>query len=230
MKSKEIYDIFSRKKSIIKEEPAQRVIVDHREKNSLVIAKLIKLGFEVEFRELKIADYIVQNVAIERKTISDFISSMLNKRLLHQIEELKQYQNKLLIIEGLEEQELYSNNDYASGINPNAIRGFLLSITLKHKIPIIFSKNAEDTAKYIYLISKKQEKEISLITKKKATTKKEQLQFIVEGFPGIGPKTAKKLLGEFGSIKNIINASGEELKKALGKKSEIFKNLIDSKY
>ncbi len=230
MKSKEIYDIFSTKKTTHREEPPHKVIVDYREKNSLVVAKLMKLNFEIKFRELKVADYIVQNVAIERKTVSDFLSSMINKRLVKQLEEMQQYKNKLLLIEGIEEQELYSNKDFTSGINPNAIRGFLLSITLKHKIPIIFTKNEEDTAKYIYLISKKQDREMSLVTKKKATTKKEQLQFIVEGFPGIGPKTARKLLEKFGTIQNIINSPKEDLQKILGKKSEIFLDLIGREY
>jgi len=170
----------------------------------------------------------VKDVAIERKTVSDFISSMLNKRLLFQIEELKQYENKLLIIEGIDEQELYSDDN--EGVSGNAIRGFLLSILLKHKIPIIFTKDAEDTAKFIFVLAKKQEKETSFKAKKKSLNKKEQLQFIVEGFPGIGPKTAKKLLEEFKSIRNVINADDEQLKKILGKKSEIFRRIVEEGY
>jgi len=54
------------------------------------------------------------------------------------------------------------------------------------------------------------------------------LQFILEGFPGIGPTTAKKLLKKFKSIKKIINASEEELKEILGKKTETFLKIIDS--
>ena len=72
-----------------------------------------------------------------------------------QIEELQQYEKKLLIIEGIDEQELYSDED-TKGINPNAIRGFLLSILLKHNIPILFTKDYKDTAKFINLIAKKE--------------------------------------------------------------------------
>ena len=98
-------DIFSKKEQTIKKESQKkRIIVDYREKNSLVISKLIKLNFEIEFKELKVADYLVKDVAIERKTVSDFISSMLNRRLLKQLEELQQYPKKLLIIEGVDEQ------------------------------------------------------------------------------------------------------------------------------
>ena len=65
---------------------------------------------------------------------------------------------------------------------------------------------------------------------KKNPNKKERLQFILEGFPGIGPKTAQKLLKRFKSLKEIFNASEEDLKKILGKKAETLYELIHSKY
>jgi ERCC4-type nuclease len=227
---KKIHEIFSKKspKKITQEEIGE-IIADYREKNSLVPASLIKLGFKIKFQELKVADFIVKETAIERKTVSDFISSMINRRLIKQLEEIQQYSSKLLIIEGIEEKELYSDNQ-ENKINPNAIRSFLLSIVLKHKIPIIFTKNAEDTARFISVLYKKSQGEASLNASKKSFSKKEQLQYILESFPGIGPKTAKKLLENFGNIKNIINSPLEELEKILGKKAENFKKIIENKY
>lgn len=232
---KQIFDIFSKNKpkraggwGAGGGKPNPKIIVDYREKNSLVISELINLGIEIEFKELKVADYIVKDVAIERKTINDFISSMINKRLFNQIQELQQYKNKLLIVEGVDEQELYSDDE--SGVNGNAIRGFLLSIVLKHNIPIIFTKNYEDTARFISVLSKKQTKVIALKAKKRILNKKEQLQFIIESFPGIGPVTAKKLLTKFKTIQNIINAPEQELKKTIGKKAEVIKRLTEMKY
>lgn len=226
---KEIFNIFSKKHERIKnQEPKPKIIIDYREKNSLVASELIKLGFEIEFKELKVADYIIKGIAIERKTVNDFTSSMKNGHLINQLEELKQYENKLLIIEGIDEQELY-NEDNHLGMNPNSIRGFLLSILLKHKIPVIYTKNSEDTAKFIQVISRKKERETPLNITKKSLNKKEQMQFIIESFPGIGPTTAKKLLKEFKTIQNIINAPQEELKKVIGKKAEVFK-LVREEY
>ncbi|HPD81477.1 MAG TPA: ERCC4 domain-containing protein [Candidatus Pacearchaeota archaeon] len=232
--SPKLLDIFSQNKKKDKEvkktETIEKIIIDYREKNSLIASHLIKLGIEVEFKELKIGDYIVRNIVIERKTVSDFISSMINKRLLKQIEELKQYPNKLLIVEGISEKELYSSSEKEGGMNPNAIRGFLLSILLKHKIPVLFTKNSEDTAKFMNILFKKKEKEINLNAKKKTLSKKEQLQFIIESFPGIGPKKSKKLLEKFGSIQNIILAPTEELKKILGEKAKQIRKIIEEKY
>lgn len=229
LNSKPLFDIFSKKKfNSIENKPKENIIIDYREKNSLVASHLIKLGFNVEFKELKIGDYIVKDTIIERKTVNDFISSMLNHRLINQIEELKQYDNKLLIIEGISEQELYSDN--STGVSANAIRGFLLSILLKHKMPVLFSKDAEDTAKFISVLSKRKETEINLNAKKKTLNKKEQLQFIIESFPGVGPIKAKKLLKKFGSIQNVILASTEDLKDILGVKAESVREIIERKY
>jgi len=137
---KTIHNIFSKTEKIIKEKPREKIKItaDYREKNSFVPSELIALGIEIDFKELKVADFIVRDVAIERKTVADFISSMMNKRLSRQLEEIQQYEKRLLIIEGVEEQELYSED--SEGVNPNSIRGFLLSILLKYKVPILFTK------------------------------------------------------------------------------------------
>ena len=228
IESKSIFNIFSRKHHHLKKIEKKEVTIDYREKNSLVHVYLKKRGFEIEFKELKIGDYIVKGTVIERKTIPDFINSMINHHLLNQIEELKQHKNKLIIIEGFSEQNLYGQKD--ERVNAYAIRGFLLSIVLKHQIPIIFSENSEDTAKFIDILSSKKEKELNLNAKKRIFSGKEQLQFIIESFPGIGPKKAKKLLEKFGNIQNIILASEEDLKEILGKRAKEIRNIIESKY
>ncbi len=210
-----------------------RIIIDKREKNSLVIAELIEQEIDFELKQLVVADYLIKDIAIERKTVSDFITSMLNKRLVRQLHEIKQYPKQLLIIEGIDEHELY--NDEEKGMHGNAIRGMLLSIVLDMQIPIIFTKNYEDTAKFLILLKKRQErkpKEYSLQAARKARNIAEQQQFILEGFPGIGPATAKKLLKKFQTIKKIINASEKKLKKAKihDNKIKSMKKIIETEY
>jgi Fanconi anemia group M protein len=211
------------------------IIIDSREKNSLVISELVEQNISFEFRQLQVADYVIGNIAIERKTISDFISSMLSKRLLRQLIDLGQYPKKLLIIEGFDEQELYGDNDKSSGINPNAIRGMLLSTVLKFQVPIIFTKDYADTAKFLILLEKRQEKgekDISLRVRRKTSNIYDQQQMILEGFPGIGPSTAKALLKKFKTIKAIINANEKDLVKARLNKNKIaaMKKIIETKY
>ena len=214
-----------------------KVIVDNREKNSLVYSELVNLGVEVEFRHLALADYLITNeIAIERKTIDDFVMSMMNKRLLMQLSDMKKnFKKPILLIEGTEEQDIYKPARHPN-LHENAIRGMLLSVAADFGVPMILTKDYQDTAKYIMLLAKKNEKghkEISLKVKRKAFNVKEQKQMIIEGFPGIGPSLAKNIMKHFKSIKAFSNASQEELEKVpkLGKKkSVIIKALLDNSY
>jgi Fanconi anemia group M protein len=212
-----------------------KIIVDNREKNSLVLAELISGCMEVELRQLEVADYIIGDTAIERKTISDFISSMMNKRLLQQLNGLQQYPNRLVMIEGIDEHEFY-NDKNEGGIHANAIRGMILALIFDFATPVIFTKDSADSAKFLMVLAKRFEKknrETGLNPKRRAKSVPEQQQFIIEGFPGIGPVTAKNLLKRFRTIKAIINATPEELKKEKklnSKKAKIFSELINRVY
>ncbi len=238
IKVKPVFDIFSPSKKsqkIKKKISKQKIIVDHREKNSHVVHELESNGFVPEFHQLKVADYIINETAIERKTVQDFVSSMINKRLIKQLKELRQYPSRLLIIEGIDEQELYlKESEYleekTQRIHPNAIRGFLLSILLNYEIPMIFTKNAEDTVKFISILSKKKKRELPLNVNKKNLNKKERIQFILESFHGIGPKTARKLLKKFKTLKNIFSATEEQLEEAIGKKGKDMFKIIHTNY
>lgn len=211
------FNIFSTEKTPKKEKST--IIIDNREKNSLVPSELAKLNFNIKFEQLPLGDYILNNTMIERKTLSDLQSSIINKRIFSQLKDLQQT-NSILIIEGNK-----ANNDKI--IHPNALKGFLLSLSTDYKIPFIFSDNEKETALYISLLAKKPiNKEISLRQSRSSLSTEEQKQFILEGFPGIGPTTAKKLLKEFKSLKNIFNAKEEDLEKVLGKKLSSFRSLL----
>lgn len=209
------FNIFSNKKTK-KEFP--EIIADNREKNSLVISELINQNNKVKFEQLDIADYLINNIAIERKTKSDLANSIINKRIFSQIENLKKYKEYLLIIE---------EDNSQINMHENAIKGFILSTAIKSRIPVIFSNNSRETAKYLGIIARKKEKEVSLRQSRRPISKKEQIQFILEGFPNIGPIKAKALINKFKTIKNIANANKEELENILGKQSEEFHSLIN---
>lgn len=214
-------NIFSSKKSPEKK-PLPKITIDHREKNSLVASELSKLSFPIEFKQLPVADYLVNSTAIERKTISDLKSSIINKRIFSQLLELKQYPKHFLIIEG-EREELFDN----SILHENAVRGFLLAVALEYQVPLLFSKNEKETALYISVLAKKPEKtSLALRPSKIFKSKKEQLQFILEGFPNIGPAKAKALIKKFSSLKEMLNAPVEQLQEVLGKRAEEFKKLV----
>lgn len=211
---KEIENIFSKKKE--KEKPKEKIktiiILDSREKQSFIAANLREQGATIQFETLEIGDYLIKDTIIERKTFKDFQSSIIDKRLSNQIENIKKYEKRLLILEGF----YYNYSD--SRINENALRGMMLTLSLHHQIPIIFSEDEEDTARFLILIAKKEDRisqgklsENSLRVSKNLETLKEQKQFILEGFPGVGPSSARKLLENYKSLLEIFNSKKEEL-------------------
>jgi Fanconi anemia group M protein len=210
---KSVHNIFTRSSQKEKKEkcpnPKTKIIVDTREKQSLIVASLFEKKANIEFEQLEIGDYLIEDTIIERKTFSDFIGSIINKRLVGQLTNLKKYPKYFLILEG------FDYNYQKFNIHENAIRGMLISIATEFKIPIIFSEGFEDTAKFLILTAKKYEKpksENSLRQSKTLKSLEEQKQFILEGFPGIGPTLAKNLLKKFSTLKNIFNAGEDELK------------------
>ncbi len=214
------FNIFSKKRE---KSERMKIEVDNRERNSLVPSLLMKEGFEIEWKQLPVADYLINGVAIERKTVGDLKSSIVDKRIISQLLELKQYSKSFLFVEGITDENVYSG-----GIHENAFRGFILSVALEFKVPIVFTHNEEDTAKYLAVLARKKEKgDLGLRASKIGLTKEEQVQFILEGFPNVGVVKARKLIKKFGSLSGVFSASEEELRMILGKRAEEFRELLE---
>ena len=210
---KQIENIFSKSKTekeAICPNTKIPIIIDTREKQSLIASNLIKSNAKIDFEKLEIGDYLIQDTIIERKTFADLVGSILNKRLFDQLREIKKYPNHFLLIEG------FDYNYSRFNVHENAIRGMLLSVAIDYQVPIIYTEDEEDTANFLILTAKRYEKprpEIGLRPSKTFQTPEEQKQFILEGFPGIGPTTAKQLLENFSSLKEVFNTTEEKLKK-----------------
>ncbi|PWB55588.1 MAG: Hef nuclease [Candidatus Methanoperedenaceae archaeon] len=194
------------------EVPRVKVYVDKREIRSHVAHSLEKLGVEVILRTLEVGDYVVSDrVGIERKASEDFLSTFLDGGdLFSQISDLaRAYRSPLLIIEG---EGIYSKRQ----IHPNAIRGALSTIAIDFGVPVLFTRDEEDTAALISVIAKREQagdlkKEINLHGTKTASTLPEQQEYLVSAISEIGPVVAKNLLQHFGSVERIMRASREEL-------------------
>lgn len=190
------------------------VYVDHRESNSGVVRELSNLGTKIRTSTLTVADYQVSlDVAVERKSAQDFTSSIIDKRLYKQAKELvENFSKPLLIVEG--------ENLFRGGLHPNAIRGALASLAVDFGISIIPTRSPEDTAAMIYRLAVREQdkgqRDIPIRTEKKPLGLQEHQIFIIESLPNIGPVTARKLLENFGSVKNVMNASTDELTQVEG--------------
>ncbi len=210
-----------------------KMYIDYREKGNLIIKELLEMDVDISLEKLESADYLLsKDVAVEFKTQEDFIDSLLDGRLLSQIKEMKRnFQKSVLLVEG-------SNDLYAiRNVHPNAIRGLLATIVVSFSMPLLFTRNSKESALMLYTIAKREQDEdkssFSLHGSKKPLSIKELQEYIVSSFPGVGTGLAKPLLKHFKSVKNIINATEQELKKIelIGeKKAKKMKEIFDQEW
>jgi len=186
--------------------------IDHREIRSGVSQILEAAGVEVVMRTLEIGDYLLSDrVCVERKTTSDFISSLISGRreLFGQISDLaRTFDKPVLIIEG---GDLYGQRQ----IHPNAVRGALTAIAIDFGVPILMSKDAEDTALMLAAIARREQqdhgREVAMHGTRSAMMLPQQQEYVVSAMPEIGPVVAKNLLKHFGTVAAVMSASREEL-------------------
>ncbi len=192
-----------------------KVVADHREEASGVIQELKELEVEVDIRQLKVGDFILSDrVGIERKSVGDFLQSIVDKRLMLQARSLKEtFDRPVLIIEG---KGLYNRR----AIHPNAICGALAALAVDIGIPLLPTIDEKETASTLVAIAKREQilenREIAIRGKQKKLTLTESQRYIVEGLPGVSAVLAKRLLKHFVSVEKTMCASEKELQQVRG--------------
>jgi len=183
------------------------IIVDVREPSEL-IKELSKYDCIVRTMSLKLGDYLCsERVCVERKTGDDFISSIVDGRLFEQAEELKDnFAKPIILVEG---------DYYAGGMNENAIKAALASILLNYEIPVIMTKNEEDTARTIFWLAKREQiisnVDVGIKGEKKPKKLKDLQEYFISGLPGVSAVLSKRILKKFKTIKNFANANEKEM-------------------
>ena len=191
-----------------------RIVVDEREKKSGIPDLLKGTGINLEIKTLPVGDYIVApETVVERKTVSDLVSSVFDGRLFDQCHRLKEhYQFPILIIEGdIDEIEELTEN-------PLVFYGAISSIAIDFKIPVIPTPNATHTSKLlISMCSRKDASKGPFIKKirKSNDLQKQQLSMLCS-LPGVGEKTAIRMLEKFGTPLRVLSSSIIELSKVSG--------------
>jgi Fanconi anemia group M protein len=209
-----------------------KIVVDHREIPSGVVHKLKQLGVEIEARQLSVGDFILSDrVGVERKAVPDFLQSIVDKRLLDQAERLSEtFERPVLILEG---EGLYSWR----AIHPNAIRGALAALVVDFNIPILPTRDEEETALVLAAIARREQveqvREVAIRGEPKGLTLSEQQRFVVEGLPGVSAVLAKRLLDHFGTVERVMEASVGELRQVHGigkEKAKRIRQVLSTKY
>lgn len=190
--------------------PNVKIIIDHRESRSAVMRFLSQKDITIEPQQLDVGDYIISSrIGVERKTVDDFLNSLIDGKLFVQIKNLRTtYSRPLLVVEG--DGLLTKRN-----ISHNAIFGSIVSIIVDFGIPIITTRTPQETADFLSVMAYREQKvgnrAIAIRGEKTARTISEQQQFLIEGLPNISAVLAQRLLQHFGSIRALANTTEEDL-------------------
>ncbi|MFX1565163.1 MAG: DEAD/DEAH box helicase [Promethearchaeota archaeon] len=215
-----------------KTETETKIIVDNRELRSAIAKALKDLDVDLEVETLEVADYILSDrVAVEAKTSDDFAQSIIDKRLFQQLGALKDsFDIPVLLITG---PSLYGS----SGINPAAIRGAISAVLTSYNVPVINVKTPEEAAALMFAIARQEQSSrkitLSIRGKKPALSISSLQEYIVAGLPGVNTTLAKRLLAQFRSITELVNATSEQLAEVhgIGKtKAQTIRETLDALY
>ncbi len=189
-----------------------RVIADEREKPSGVPQELERMGVMVDYRVLDVADYVVRDYAIERKSSRDFVSSLFSGRLFDQAYRLGEaYHTTILIVEGDLEAEMNRLK------NPRSVWGGLISAVLDFRLACFYTKDEKQTAQFILTLGRggrfkgRSGGPPVVVRKPKSADLRRVQTSIVESLPSVGPQMAEQLLASFGSVRKAFAASMTEM-------------------
>jgi ERCC4-type nuclease len=206
-----------------------KIVVDHRESEAFD-TELASLGAIVERRSLEVGDFLCSDRAvIERKTRSDFESSIIDGRLFSQLPNLRRnYERVIILVEGEES---------AGIVRRESLLGAYASVITDFGAALFFTRDMKKSAELIYAVAMHeqvaQKRPLRIYAKRKTFTVAQSQRAVIETLPMVGPKLAKALLSHFGNIQNIANAGEKELLEVEGmgrKRAKALHSIIQGQY
>jgi len=202
--------------------------VDHSERHSALLQAARRSGaFHVRMVHLETGDYLIDDeVLVERKTISDFVASLVDGRLFPQTARLAHSRYRsLLLIEGPRPPSMPK-------VHPHAVEGAVVSLAAVWRLPVLHSSEPEHSLLILRLLADQVTRSHQPVLRRfdrKPTRHASRRLFLLQGLPGVGPALASRLLDHFGSIERIVNADVSALAEVPGigpRKATLIRELV----
>ena len=206
--------------------------IDFREQQSGIVNEFKNINNQImcEICSLSVGDYwIGDKIIVERKTLCDFLASIRSGRIFEQAYRIAQTdKNGLIILEG--EKSVVDS----SGMSRRAVQGAWVHLTVFIGVPIIRSRNIQETASLLIdIFHQCQRQELprhkQVIAGKPGIflnkTQRQKL-FLLQNLSGIGIKRGLALMQYFSTFENILHASQHDLMKVEGIGLKLANNLF----
>jgi len=211
--------------------------VDNCEVKSKIPELLKKYTSDITVQKLEIGDYVFgegdETSVIERKTTSDFLSSIYDGRLFAQAFNMKNsYKKRLFIVEG----GFPVVYDRQTARKRASFVGALSKLYTKFGVSVIVTPDSEVTAMFIadsYLSTESKDIDKLAPVHKHGKGKLEITENILCQIPHVGRQNAINLLTKFGSIQGVANAKISELVtiEGIGKtRATVITDFLQDKY
>jgi ERCC4-type nuclease len=183
------------------------VLVDHRERNSVVPAALAAAGLEVQLADLPVGDYVLgHHLAVERKGAADLGASIRDGRLFDQAVRLQAaFPQAVLLVEG------------EPRIAEDAWRGAVCRL-IEDGFTVLHSLDADDSAAWVVRLAKRARRTVSTVRnegpRRAPRHPSAQAEVMLSVVPGISPTMARSLLSAYGSVAAV--AAADDLRRHPG--------------
>jgi len=180
-------------------------------------------GIPVEVEHLEVADVIIGDIAVERKTMSGFINDIKTKRIFEQAYNMSRNfkKNHSIIV-------IISDNLLAPKYYP-MVYGAIARIWCSFSIPTIVVPNMDAYLRLLASIyaNKLGKKYRRIVPMRKIETVRDMQIAMLCAIRGINEKRAVKMLEKWRTIKNIVNCTIEQLTSIKGISVEMAKRIYD---
>lgn len=219
------------------------LIIDSREKEGSKLVRLVEhkartLNIPFEKKWIEIGDYVYSDVCFEAKSASDFLGSVMSKRIWTQLDNMdRHFKTNVIMIYGNLDEAIFNAKRYSKSKIPEPARSIMLKnrfyaaigrIVLDTDAKPFWVKTEEEAATIITAICKMRPVERDAIRPellKRITTDDLRIDMLT-CIKGVSPKKAKALIKEFGSLMEIGECSEFEIQAVDGIGATIAKRIL----
>jgi len=200
--------------SILLEMLSRHRKIDHRE-HPLMVAYFSQLGFEVAHLKTGEGDLTGMKVSVERKE-DDFMDSLFDDRRLRQLGAMREEAEYSYLIVTKSYNEIKEEVIHR-GVSEQVLTGFIASLCAVGYPPIFIGDKYDASIIVRKIMDKIDDDHARLyVPRPKSPKPQEYRNAIVEALPKIGRKLRRIIISHYPSLKELSDASVEDLQKIDG--------------